>query len=360
MREATLLITEESKAVAKWAEMRSKFFTKKPKPPSKAQPVQSNNNTNHASSMSPAPISIHNLPQQNRLVLPPLSNDSSTSPRNQMTSPSLPSSSHAGSCTIHDTSTVNCTINQQQCYSCSTIKRVACRVWMETCTRLIGQMVRWSASVLALLHATLQKLWQCQHPRIRINELSSQKASSLHDTGRSDSRTWEGIITALLGHARQHLQRPPSNDVTGADAEMLNELRLGVTEYAARKLLVQLKFAETEHVDGFRAVDTLAGDKMFTTTSSSHGRVTIDFTNKRCSCGLTNNMGLMCRHVMRYMLTVERCTRPQLATSCIEWADNRWKQLSQQSFMNASTQQESASATAYRDWLSDWLIERYW
>lgn len=55
MREATLLISDESKALAKWSDMRSKFFTKKPKPPSKAasssqQPVQSNSNMRHYTS----------------------------------------------------------------------------------------------------------------------------------------------------------------------------------------------------------------------------------------------------------------------------------------------------------------------
>lgn len=75
--------------------------------------------------------------------------------------------------------------------------------------------------------------------------------------------------------------------------------------------------------------------------SRSHGSVEVDVIATKCSCGLMSNMGLMCRHIMRYVLSVDHLTEQQLATKCIEWAHDRWTQINQQSLINASTEQEN-------------------
>jgi hypothetical protein len=356
MREATLLISDESKALAKWSDMRTKFFTKKPKPPSKAasssQPAQPNSSMSHNApapiTMHNLPISIHNLPGSihnlhvpNHLVVPQQLSHSATSSPNQVMSSSL--SAHATSSHAPPPST---TIQQ------STAPATDGNVNEVAPSRESQAEYDWQLALARLdkWFEDRRLYWRCytQHYR-NFGSVSTQGSESMNSVVKKRRRfmTLDDLIRALEKASSRHywvmleniFKGQVNKDIAGTDAVMLNELRTGVTDYAARKLLVQLKFAEKAHNDGFKAI----GDNMFTTASTSHGVVTINLSSKHCSCGLIDNMGLMCRHVMRFLLTNGHRTRHELATNCFEWADDRWKQLSQRMFMNESTQQINSS-----------------
>ena len=363
MREATLLISDESKALAKWSEMRARHFTKKPNPPSNAasssKPAQSNNNISNTATIPPAPISMHNLPLSmhnlpNSMHSLPLPNPHVLHPvftRSVTSAPDPVTTSISSSLLAHSTSSLaypaSTTTNQQSAAPATGDNANVTAPSQKTQAEHDWQLA------LARLDKWFEDrhlYWRCytQHYR-NFGSVSTQGSESMNSVVKKRRRfmTLDDLIRALEKASSRHywvmleniFKGQTNKDIAGADAEMMNKLRTGVTDYAAHKLLVQLKFAEMVHADGFRAI----GDNMFTTTSKSHGAVTINLTNKHCSCGLIDNMGLMCRHVMRLMLTMERRTRYDLVNSCFEWADDRWKQLSQRMFMNASTPQLNSS-----------------
>lgn len=325
MRQATLKINVESQAIEKWHEMRRLFFTKPVKPKVPVPPTSQNAteppSTLSKPSSSPQPFSMHNLTP----TLSHVSHSTSSQSVSGQPTASVQLQAHAPSTAQVQSSTV--TPAQKAAYD-----------WLLVMQRLD----KWFED--------RRLYWRCytQH-YCNYGSVSTQGSESMNSVIKKRRRfmSMDDLIRAIENASSRHYWVMLNNifngqarkSIIGENIEMLNTLQQGVTAYAAGKLMEQFEFAQQAHEVGFQRLR----DGLFVTKSRSHGDVRLDVVTRYCSCGLSDSMGLMCRHAMRYFLTVESLTSVKLANKCVEWANARWTMLNQDAIMQLSSEQVTES-----------------